>query len=352
MIASRAASLVQSRSYRGLFLKTVLTGVKPTHIPHIGNYLGAIRPGIQLMQQYDRSLLFIADYHALTTVQNAEEMKEYTYQVAATWIACGVDPAKCIIYRQSEVPEIFELSWILSCVTPKGFMNRAHAYKAKVQENEAAGKTGDDLDAGVSMGLFVYPVLMSADILLFDTNVVPVGEDQVQHVEFARDIAGKFNRTFNKEIFILPKSHVQLKKNVPGLDGRKMSKSYGNHIPMFMEEKQLRKLVMKITTDSTPPEAPKDPSQSLIFDLYKEFASPEQIEALAKRYAAGIGWGEAKQALFEAILEYFKSKSLIYNELMQDRAKLDRILADGAARARALAQVKMKKTRAAIGVPV
>ncbi|MEK6554844.1 MAG: tryptophan--tRNA ligase, partial [Bdellovibrionota bacterium] len=309
--------------------KTLLTGVKPTHIPHWGNYLGAIRPGVQLMKDFDRSVLFIADSHALTTVQNAKDMKEYTYQVAATWIACGVDPKKSIVYKQSAVLEDFELSWILSCVTPKGFMNRAHAYKARVHENEAAGKTGDDVDAGISMGLYSYPVLMSADILLFDTNVVPVGEDQVQHVEFARDMAQKFNRTFNTEALVLPKAHVQLKKNIPGLDGRKMSKSYGNHIQLFQDEKSLRKQIMKITTDSTPPEVPKDPATSLIFDLYKEFATEAQIADLDARYRRGIGWGEAKQALFEAVLEHFKEKTDTFNRLLADKGELDRIMADG-----------------------
>lgn len=330
--------------------KTLLTGVKPTHIPHWGNYLGAIRPGVKLMKGFDRSLLFIADYHALIAVQNAKDLKEFTYQVAATWIACGVDPMQSMVFRQSDIPEIVELSWILSCVTPKGFMNRAHAYKARVQENESAGKSGDDVDSDISMGLYSYPVLMSADILLFDTDVVPVGEDQVQHIEFARDIAQKFNRIFKSDLLRLPKSHVQLKKNIPGLDGRKMSKTYGNFIPLFADEKVLRKLVMKITTDSTPPEAPKDPAQSLIFDLYKEFASDEQVSELDARYRKGIGWGEAKQALFEASYEYFKEKTKKYNELMSDRAELDKILSNGAERARSIATTNLKKARTLIGV--
>ena len=234
-------------------------------------------------------------------------------------------------------------------MTPKGFMNRAHAYKARVHENEAAGKTGDDVDAGISMGLYSYPVLMSADILLFDTNVVPVGEDQVQHVEFARDMAQKFNRTFNTEALVLPKAHVQLKKNIPGLDGRKMSKSYGNHIQLFQDEKSLRKQIMKITTDSTPPEVPKDPATSLIFDLYKEFATEAQIADLDARYRRGIGWGEAKQALFEAVLEHFKEKTDTFNRLLADKGELDRIMADGADRAREVAQKTMARVRAATG---
>jgi tryptophanyl-tRNA synthetase len=327
--------------------KTVLTGIKPTDHAHIGNYLGAIRPGIELSSQFDTSLLFIADYHAIISLQNAKELRDFTYSLAATWIACGLDPKKTLIYRQSDIPEIFELSWILSCVAPKGLLNRAHAYKAKVQENEAAGR--EDLDFGVSMGLFCYPVLMAADIILFNTDVVPVGEDQVQHVEIARDLAQKFNRAYG-DVLRLPKHVVKTEKLVPGLDGRKMSKSYGNHIPLFMESKALRKLVMKIVTDSQPPEAPKDPKQSLIFDLYKEFASTEQIASLDAHYRKGIGWGEAKQKLFEAIEAHFTEPAAIYRDLMANTDKLDKILADGAERARAIAQPVLAKVRAAVGV--
>lgn len=326
-------------------MKTVLTGIKPTDHPHIGNYLGAIRPGLDLVAQAERSLLFIADYHAITTVHDPKVLKSFTYSVAASWIACGLNPEKTIIYRQSDVPEIFELSWVLSCFAPKGLLNRAHAYKAKLQENEAAGK--EDLDFGVSMGLFCYPVLMSADILMFNSDVVPVGEDQVQHVEIARDIAQKFNRTYG-EILKLPKALVKTEKVVPGLDGRKMSKSYGNHIPLFLESKQLRKLVMKIVTDSLPPETPKDPKNSVLFDLYKEFASPEQIQALEARYLAGVGWGEVKQLLFEAIEAHLRKPSEIYNHLMANPAELDQILASGAEKARAVATPLMQKVRAAI----
>lgn len=327
--------------------KTLLTGVKPTHVPHIGNYLGAIRPGIRQMGQYDHSLLFIADYHALNQIQNAKELHEYTYQVAATWIAAGLDPKKSIMYRQSDIPALFELNWILSTVTPKGFMNRAHAYKARVQENQAEGR--EDLDHGVSMGLYNYPVLMSADILAFDADVVPVGEDQTQHIEFARDIAQKFNRVFG-ETLKLPKAHVQLAQNIPGLDGRKMSKSYGNTIPLFLDEKPMRKLVMKIVTDSTPPEVPKETKGSVLFDLYKEFAGQDKQDELAKRYASGIGWGEVKQLLFESMLDYFKGHTDTYNRLMADKGELDRILKDGAYRARELSTPVLDKVRKAIGV--
>jgi tryptophanyl-tRNA synthetase len=326
-------------------MKTVLTGIKPTDHPHIGNYLGAIKPGLELVSQAERSLLFIADYHAITTVHDAKELKSFTHSVTATWLACGLDPQKTIIYRQSDVPEIFELSWILSCFAPKGLLNRAHAYKAKVQENETAGR--EDLDFGVSMGLFCYPVLMAADILLFNTDVVPVGEDQVQHVEIARDIAQKFNRTYG-DIIKLPKVLVKTEKVVPGLDGRKMSKSYGNHIPLFLESKQLRKFIMRIVTDSLPPEAPKDTKNSVLFDLYKEFATSEQIEAMSKRYANGVGWGEVKQSLFEAVEHHFQQPSQIYNEYMSHTERLDQILAEGAAKAREIARPLMQKIRAAL----
>lgn len=339
------------RSYRrfgeSVMSKTLLTGVKPTHIPHIGNYLGAIRPGIQQMQNYDHSLLFIADYHALNQIQDPKDLKEYTYQVAATWIAAGLDPKKSIMYRQSDIPGLFELNWILSTVTPKGFMNRAHAYKARVQENQTEGR--EDLDHGVSMGLYNYPVLMSADILAFDADVVPVGEDQTQHIEFARDIAQKFNRIYGEKLK-LPKAHVQLAQNIPGLDGRKMSKSYGNTIPLFLDEKPMRKLVMKIVTDSTPPETPKETKGSILFDLYKEFAGQEKQAELAKRYASGIGWGEVKQFLFEAMFEYFKSKTDTYNRLMADKGELDRILKEGARNARELSTPVIDRVRDAIGV--
>lgn len=325
--------------------KIILTGIKPTHHAHWGNYLGAIRPGIQLAEKIETSLLFIADYHAITTVHSGKEMKEYTNSLAATWIASGLNPQHSIIYRQSDIPEIFELSWILSCFAPKGLLNRAHAYKARVQENEAAQK--EDLDFGVSMGLFYYPVLMAADILLFGTDLVPVGEDQVQHVEIARDLAQKFNRVYG-DILKLPKHYVQSEKLVPGLDGRKMSKSYDNHIPLFTESKKLRKMIMKIVTDSTPPEAPKDPKNSVLFDLYKEFATPEQTAELAQLYARGIGWGEVKQKLFEVVEEHFKKPCEIYNDLMNNPEKIEQILRAGAVKARELAGPLMAKVRAAV----
>lgn len=329
--------------------KVVLTGVKPTGKVHIGNYIGAIRPALKLAQDYPKSLFFIADYHALTTITDGKELKELTYDVAASWIAAGLDPAKTTMYRQSDVPEIFEISWVLSCFSPKGLMNRAHAYKAKVQANEQEGKS--DLDAGVNMGLYNYPILMASDILSFDADVVPVGEDQVQHLEIARDLAQKIIHTYKSPVFKVPEVYVQKEsKIVPGLDGQKMSKSYDNTIPMFADSKTLRKLIMKIKTDSLSPEAPKSTEGSVIFTLYKEFATPTQIEELAKKYQTGIGWGEAKQLLFEAMDAHLTPMRERYNSLINDKSELDLILADGAARARLQARSVLKRVRASIGM--
>ena len=330
-------------------MKTVLTGIKPTGQPHIGNYLGAMRPALSLSVPKDvRSLLFIADYHSLISVHDREQLHEMIYEVAAAWLACGLDPDKTIIYKQSNIPEILVLAWILSCFTPKGFMNRAHAYKARVVENEEIGKK--DADSGINMGLYSYPVLMSADILLFDTDTVPVGEDQVQHIEFARDIAQKFNHHYG-EVLKLPQAVVQKDtKTVPGLDGQKMSKSYNNHIPMFLDSKKLRKMVMKIKTDSSSPEEPKDPKNSILMDLYKEFATAEEISAMEVRYRRGVGWGEVKQSLFEVIDREVASARDKYHFLMENRAEVDQILEEGIVKARSIAIPVMDRVRHAIGV--
>ncbi len=318
-------------------------------MPHIGNYMGAIKPAIDLASKGAKeSWLFIADYHSLTYLHDAQTMTQMIYEVAASWLASGLDPEKTVIYRQSDIPELFELNWVLSCVCPKGLMNRAHAYKAKVQENEELKR--EDLDFGVNMGLYNYPVLMSADILMFDATHVPVGADQVQHIEIARDLAEKFNRTFG-EILTLPKALVSEEvKALPGIDGRKMSKSYDNHIPMFEDTKKMRKRVMKIVTDSTPPEAPKDPSNSLLFDLYKVFASNEQVEAMREKYRSGIGWGYVKEDLFQVLDQHFSPMREKYNDLMNDKSKIDKILKQGAERARPKASSKLKEIRKAIGI--
>ncbi len=330
--------------------KIILTGVKPTGMPHIGNYLGAIRPALKLASQPGtRTYLFIADYHSLTSVHDPKTLREMTYEVAATWLACGLNPEQVCFYRQSDISEIFELNWILSCFTPKGLMNRAHAYKAKVQENMEQGK--EDPDFGVNMGLFNYPILMSADILMFNAHEVPVGEDQVQHIEIARDIAQKVNRQYG-EILRPPKFVIQPMKLVPGLDGRKMSKSYDNHIPLFLESAKLRKLVMKIKTDSQPPETPKDPADSLIFDLYKEFATSEQIESLRAHYLRGIGWGEAKERLFEVLEAHLATPRAEYQRWMNSRGEIDGLLVAGAAEARPKAKALLQQLRKAIGIGV
>lgn len=326
----------------------VLTGVKPTGDPHIGNYLGAIKPALELANSATgESLFFIADYHALTATQEAKEFKDQTYEVAATWIACGLDPKKTIFYRQSDVPEIFELSWILSCFTPKGLMNRAHAYKAKVAENEAAKKS--DLDAGINMGVYTYPILMASDILTFNTHLVPVGEDQIQHVEIARDIADKFNNNYGK-ILTLPKHVVQKETAaILGIDGRKMSKSYGNGIPLFAKPEQLKSLISKFKTDSTPPDQPKDPVASALFTIYSGFGDPDQIQKMRDRYASGIGWGEVKKELIELLTHKMERPREIYYDLIAHREKVDQLLAEGAKRARAIAIPLLSNVRKAIG---
>ncbi|MBX3022719.1 MAG: tryptophan--tRNA ligase [Bdellovibrionales bacterium] len=330
-------------------ITTVLTGVKPTGQPHIGNYLGAIRPALELSSEPNtETWLFIADYHTLTTTPDPKRLREMTYEVAATWLACGLDPNKTVFYRQSDIPEILELSWILSCFTPKGLMNRAHAYKAKVQENQEAGK--EDLDFGVNMGLYSYPVLMAADILVFSAHKVPVGEDQVQHLEIARDIAQKFNRQYG-EIMKVPQAVVpKVGKNVPGLDGRKMSKSYDNSILMFEEPARLKKLVGRIKTDSLPPEAPKSTDGSIIFDIYQAFAIPDQIATLKSKFEAGISWGAAKEELFQVMDEALRGPREKYKQLMADKSYIDGLLKQGAERARANAVPFMHKVRQAIGV--
>lgn len=328
--------------------KTVLTGVKPTGHIHIGNYIGAIRPALEMAQNEQDSLFFIANYHALISTPDSQELRDLTYHITAAWLACGLDPQKTIIYRQSDIPEIFEISWVLSCFCSKGLMNRAHAYKAKVQLNEKEGR--EDLDFGVNMGLYGYPVLMASDILSFDTDLVPVGEDQVQHLEIARDIAQKINHTYKKPVLKIPQTVVQKDtKVVPGLDGQKMSKSYDNTIPLFADSKSLRKLVMKIKTDSLPPEAPKQTEGSVIFQLYKEFATPAEVTALAERYQTGIGWGDAKQSLFEVMDRTLTPLREKYEILIQDKAGLDRILLEGANRARLKAKVVLARVKVATG---
>lgn len=329
-----------------------LTGIKPTGVPHLGNYVGAIRPAIALAEQYDASY-FIADHHALTTVRDPELLDYYSRSVAAAWLACGLDPDAATFYRQSDVPETFELSWILACVTPKGLMNRAHAYKAVRDTNREAGRK--DLDAGVNMGLYNYPVLMAADILIMQADVVPVGRDQVQHVEYARDIAERFNAAYGARYSIkLPSnitSELEDENALPGLDGRKMSKSYDNTIPLFCDRDELRRLVRRLKSDSTPVEAPKDPDSSTLFAIYAQFASEAEQAAIRQRLlAGGFGWAELKELLFERLDAVLSEPRKRYKTLMEDRKALDEILEQGAEKARARAQTMLSATRAAIGI--
>ncbi|WP_199177574.1 MULTISPECIES: tryptophan--tRNA ligase [unclassified Halobacteriovorax] len=329
--------------------KICLTGVKPTGMPHLGNYIGAIKPAIDNVNKSDmEGYFFIADYHSLITIHDGEILRNDIYEVAATWLAAGLDPNKAILYKQSDIPEITELNWIISCFASKGLMNRAHAYKAKKDKNAEENR---DEDFGINMGLFSYPVLMAADILFMNTDYVPVGEDQLQHIEIARDIASSFNHKFG-DLLTLPEAIVSKAENklLPGLDGRKMSKSYGNHIPCFVPEKKLKKMINKITTDSTPPEAPKNPDESLIFDIYKFFATSEEQVALAKRYQEGIGWGHAKLELFEVLNRELTPMREKYEALMADKSQIDAILAQGAAKIRPIAQENLRRIKKAIGV--
>lgn len=329
--------------------KSILTGVKPTGAPHIGNAIGAIMPALQMAATHDKSYLFIADYHALNAVRDPAALRRDSYEVAATWLALGLNPDKTVFYRQSDVPEIFELTQLLCAVTPKGLMDRAHSYKAAKDKNKEEGR--DDPDHGVNMGLYTYPLLMAADILIMDTDIVPVGKDQVQHIEFARDMAGYFNKAFD-EVFRLPE--YQLEKSaalLPGIDGRKMSKSYNNHIPVFMESKARRKLIMKIVTDSKLPAEPKTPDDNVIFQLYSQVAPAADIATMRAAFEkGGMGYGDAKQLLFEALEKTYEQPTQIYNSYMADTKKIDDLLAAGAEKARKVARARLSAARNAAGL--
>ncbi len=325
-----------------------LTGVKPTGMPHLGNYIGAIKPAIEMGNSGDYdSYYFIADYHSLPGVHKAADMRNYIYEVAAVWLAMGLDPKKITLYKQSDIPEVLELNWILSCFTVKGLMNRAHAYKAAVQDNEANER---DPDHGVNMGLFTYPILMSADILFLKSNVVPVGADQLQHIEIARDIAQNFNHIYGDK-FVLPKGIVrENSKLMVGLDSRKMSKSYNNHIPLMSTSKELKKLINRITTDSSDPSVPKNPDESLIYEIFTEFASPEEVKNLREWYLRGIGWGEAKMELHKLLDTKLERPRAIYTELMSNKSKIDAILAEGRERVAPKARDFLREIKQTIGV--
>ena len=329
--------------------ETILTGITTTGTPHLGNYVGAIRPAIALSHRDDvRTFYFLADYHALVKNQDPDSVNRSSLEVAATWLALGLDTRRSIFYRQSDVPEIPELTWILGAVTAKGLMNRAHAYKAAVAANEDSGSR--DPDKGVSMALFSYPVLMAADILLFRANRVPVGRDQKQHVEMARDIAQRFNHNY-AELFVLPEAEIDDNTAVlSGLDGRKMSKSYNNTIPLFVPEKKLRKLIMKIKTNSLEPGEPKDTENCALFDIYRAFATRDEVEHMRTRFAEGIGWGELKQELFEYLNDHLQAARGEYDRLIAAPDHVESVLREGAERAREIAVPFMTDVRHAVGI--
>lgn len=327
----------------------VLTGITTTGTPHLGNYVGAIRPAIEASKDPNvMPFYFLADYHALIKCQEPERVRQSSLEVAATWLALGLDTANAVFYRQSDVPEILELNWMLSCVTAKGLMNRAHAYKAAVAENEQ-DEAGDP-DKGITMGLFGYPVLMAADILIFKAQKVPVGKDQIQHIEMARDIAARFNHLYG-EHFVLPEAVIEANgATLAGLDGRKMSKSYNNTIPLFEPEKKLKKLINKIKTNSLEPGEPKDPETCTLFSIYQAFARPGEVAAIRQRYAEGIGWGEMKNVLFEYINAHIAPARERYEALLQAPEHIETELQKGAQKARALSAPFVQELRAAVGI--
>jgi tryptophanyl-tRNA synthetase len=319
----------------------ILTGIQSTNVPHLGNILGAILPAIELSRsEKNESFFFIADLHTLTSIKDAKFIAESTNAVAATWLAFGFDTHKNLFYRQSRVPEVCELTWYLNCFTPYPMLANAHSFKDK------SSRLSD-----VNAGLFTYPVLMAADILLYDANFVPVGKDQVQHLEMTRDIASTFNNKYEREIFVVPEALTDDRVMiVPGTDGQKMSKSYNNFINIFLPEKELKKVVMGIITDSTPLEEPKNPEIDNVFKLYRLLATPDQTETMRQNYIkGGFGYGHAKTALFELILDKYSVPRKLFNELMQDPAKLDSELKVGEEKAKKIATEKLKLVRSVVG---
>ena len=324
--------------------KRILTGITTTGTPHIGNYLGAIKPALELAKEYDESFYFLADYHAIIKNSKSTEVTDSVKNVALAWLASGLNPNKSFFYRQSDVPEILELSWVLNCVTAKGLMNRSHAYKAATNLNN------DDEDKGITMGLFSYPILMAADILMFNATHVPVGADQIQHIEMTRDIAGRFNHLY-KKTFILPEAIIQsTNETVPGIDGQKMSKSYGNIIPLLSTEKQLKKSIAKIVTNSLEPGDPKDSSNCTVFALYKYFASKPMIDELNDDYKNGISWGNAKNKLFEVVNNEISPIRESYEKLQEDKDFINDLLSDGSNKVRPIAKELLDSIRSSVGI--
>lgn len=328
--------------------KRILTGITTTGTPHLGNYVGAIRPAIEASKNSEAgAFFFLADLHALIKCKEPERIHQSTKEIAATWLALGLDTDKAVFYRQSDVPEISELCWILNCQAAKGLMNRAHAYKGAVDVNVAEGQ---DPDYSITMGLFGYPVLMAADILMFNATHVPVGKDQTQHLEMARDIAQRFNHHFG-DTFVLPETVVEENAEVlQGLDGRKMSKSYNNTIPLFLPEKKLKKHINKIKTNLLEPGDPKDPSDSTVFQIWRAFASDEQAQYMSEQFAGGIAWGQAKKELFELINAELSEARERYDTLMESPEKIEAILQTGAIKARKHASEMIQKVKKSVGL--
>jgi tryptophanyl-tRNA synthetase len=323
----------------------ILSGIQPSGVLHIGNYFGMMKPAIALQAEGD-ALYFIADYHALTSVRDPEALRENCRRVALDFLACGLDPERATLFRHSDVPQVTELAWILSTVAPMGLLERATSYKDKLSRGLAA-----------TVGLFNYPILMAADILIYDSDVVPVGKDQKQHIEITRDLAVKMNETFGQSepdgrIFKLPEARIQAAtETVPGIDGQKMSKSYGNNIDIFGDEKEMRKRVMSIVTDSTPVDAAKDPAKSTIFKLYSLVASKKEIADMRARFViGGTGYGDFKKQLFEKLWEYFAPMRKRREEILADELYIDNVLEKGAARANEIAEQVMKRVRQAVGL--
>ncbi len=349
--------------------RTYLTGITTSGTPHLGNFVGAIRPAIEASRDRQAaSFFFLADYHALIKGHDPQRLRRSRREIAAAWLALGLDPEHVHFYRQSDIPQIMELTWILTCQCAKGLMNRAHAYKAVVQENQnqgsvtgasavgdrAAGKASAtdtiDPDRGITMGLFNYPILMAADILMFGATHVPVGRDQIQHIEMARDIAQRFNHHYGEHL-VLPEAVVGDETAIlTGLDGRKMSKSYDNTIPLFDSSKKLRKSIMKIVTNSQEPGDPKEPEGNSVFEIHAAFATPEQRAEMREAFAAGIGWGDAKQQLFERVDEVLGEPRERYDELMAHPERIEEILQLGGHKARRRASALLERLRDAIGI--
>ena len=326
--------------------KRILTGITTTGTPHIGNYLGAIKPALELVAPDNDSYFFLADYHALIKQNNPHEVEASVKNVALAWLSSGLDPEQSYFYRQSDIPEVHELTWILNCSAAKGLLNRAHAYKSMAAENV---QSGDDEDRAVNMGLFSYPVLMAADILIFNATHVPVGPDQAQHMEMARDIAGKFNHAYSN-LLTLPEAIIQNEISVPGNDGRKMSKSYNNIIPFLSSEKVLQKSISQIITNSLEPGVPKDHNTCTLFQLYSFFANAEEINSMKQSYKDGISWGDVKKDLFAIINNEILPIREKYTELKDQPDYLNDLFSDGARNVRPQAQELVGKLREAVGI--